>query len=243
MFSFTSGYGADLSALHAASREHLEQFVNAEGQDWKSVLAMEADLAIWAEALRFFPESAQYRSAHRDLGLAFYAVSTGLYRQAFAGLRSFIEVAFGAVYFSASELERRQWVAGRRDLSWSAVKSMETGVYSPSYLLEFMPEAIQESVPIWQGMVSAYRRCSEYLHGNVATTELLPTTITYTPEPIMEWQTAARGALLAFHHSLFIRYYPDLRPELTAPLESVLEQHLVHLRSVRQALQMPVEEL
>ncbi len=241
MFSFSSGYGSDLAALHAATRTHLDQFVESEGDEWKAVLAMESDVSIWIDALQSFPESAQYRSAHRDLGLAFFALSTGLYRQAFAGLRSFIEVAFGALHLSTSELERRRWVAGRRDLSWSAIKSLESGIYSQTYLREFMPEAAPEAEPLLNGLVLAYRRSSEYLHGNVPTTDLLPTTIRYAAKPIEDWRVASRDALMAFHHSFFVRYYTDMPPSQKSPLESVLEQHLVHLRSVRQALQLPIE--
>jgi len=81
------------------------------------------------------------------------------------------------------------------------------------------------------------------LHGNVATTSLLPSEIVYTPGPISEWRLAAQAALIALHHSLFVRYYSDLSLEAKQEVESLLEQHFGQHLSVRRALGLPVEEL
>lgn len=207
-----------------------------------NVLALESDLAAWLTVLRQSPEVAQYRSAHRDLGLSFYAVSSGLYRQAFGALRSFIEVAFGTLHLSSLELERRKWVSGRKDLSWAEIASKETGLYSLAYLAEFMPSAATEKDVFLGKVTFAYRRCSEYLHGNVATSELLPSNIEYVPGVVMEWCNVAESALISFHHSLFVRYYNDMDDEGRQRVEALLEQHLGELLSVRGALGLPVEE-
>ena len=73
-----------------------------------------------------------------------------------------------------------------------------------------MPSAIDEAPGIGENAKLAYSRCSQYLHGNVATTALLPTEIILADDPIREWIKSAENALFALHHSLFVRYYDDL---------------------------------
>lgn len=242
MSSVSNSHGASLLALHDASRAHLDEFLYQQGNGLEPILTLESDLATWLRVLDSRPEVTQYRTAHRDFGLALYAVASGLYRQAFGGLRSFIEVSFGALHLSSSELERRKWVSGRRDLSWHEITSSDEGLYAVSYLREFMPDASEEGPNLLADLKAAYRRCSEYLHGNVATSELLPSAISYATGPIDEWKVAAEGALVALHHSLFVRYYTDLSVADRQAVESLLEQHFGQLRSIRRALGLPVEE-
>lgn len=241
MISGPTSLAADLTSLHNETGKHLQRFLDDEVAGLQNVLTLESDLATWLEVLRQSPEVAQYRSAHRDLGLSFYAVSSGLYRQAFGALRSFVEVAFGALHLSSFEFERRKWISGRRDLSWAEIVSTETGLYSAAYLAEFMPTAAGERDIFLGKVASAYRRCSEYLHGNVATSELLPSNIQYVPEVVLEWCDVAEKSLVSFHHSMFVRYYNDIDHGDRQRVEALLEQHLGELLSVRVALGLPVE--
>lgn len=243
MFTFSGGHGAGLKALHDSCHIHLSEFVRQQSDGWQTILALESDLTLWMNALEGRPETAQYQAAHRDLGLAIYAVATGLYRQGFAGLRAFIEVSFGAIHLSAAEFERRKWVSGRKDLSWAGITSPDSGVYSRAYLQEFQPAAVDEAQELLDDLKVAYRRCSEYLHGNVATTALLPPSIEYASEPITEWKMVAKKALQALHHSMFVRYHADMSDRQRSIVESALEQHLSHFVSVRSVLGLPVEEV
>lgn len=231
-----------LERVHAACLTHLRDPRLHRGESWSKFLALEADVGLWLVALAERPETTQYRSAHRDLGLAFYAVSSGLYRQAFSSLRAFMEVAFATIRFSAAELERRQWVNGRRDLSWAEVTSVESGLYAAGYLREFAPEAGGEGEAMMRDLKVAYRRCSEYLHGNVPTTSLLPDSIVYAHAVVDEWGAVATSTLRVLHHSLFVRYYAEMTEGAQSMIEPCLEQHLGQLKSVRMALGLPVEE-
>jgi hypothetical protein len=231
-----------LTHVHLACRNHLQDPRLLSGAQWASFLSLEADLGLWMTALAGRPEGAQYKTAHRDLGLAFYAVCSGLYRQAFSSLRAFLEVSMAAVRFSASELERRQWVSGRRDVNWSDIVSVESGLYSVAYLREFMPDSEDEREELLQDAKIAYRRCSEYLHGNVATSALLPETIEYSEGVVNEWCSTSIKAVRVLMHSLFVRYYSDFSLNTRASIEPALEQHFAHFKSVRLALGLPVEE-
>lgn len=231
-----------LTHMHVACANHLKDPRLLDSPLWGSFLSLEADLGLWLTALEDRPEAAQYKTAHRDLGLAFYAACSGLYRQAFSSLRAFLEVSMAAVKFSASEIERRQWINGRRDVSWTDVVSDETGLYSVAYLREFMPEAIDERAQLLSDARLAYRRCSEYLHGNVATSALLPESIEFAGGIVDEWCDISIRAVRALHHCLFVRYFNELSAHARSRIEPALEQHFANLKSVRLTLGLPVEE-
>ncbi|WP_313821331.1 hypothetical protein [Citricoccus sp.] len=239
MPSETSELLSQLGRLHEASSQHLDQ-VQLDCPEGRAVLTLEADLGTWLQVLSDRPETQQYRSAHRDLGLSFFSTSLGLYRQGFAGLRSFIEVSFGALHLSSSEYQRRKWIAGRRDLSWSEITSVDNGLFSQDYVKVFMPSAEVESTGLLTDIKAAYRTCSEYLHGNVQTSDLLPETITLSEDLVNQWLRTARTALRIFHHSLFVRYYLDLNSDQKNRLEAPLEEHFSNSYSVRTELNLPI---
>ncbi|MEU2055235.1 hypothetical protein [Streptomyces bungoensis] len=221
--------------------DHIEQATGSNEVDINRVLHLEADLAAWLEALESKPEAIQFQSAHRDFGLAFYAAMSGLYRQAFSTLRSFLEVTVGATFLSSHEFKRRQWVSGKHDISWKEITSTESGLYSAPFLREFCPEAVGEKDEILKHLKQAYRRCSEYIHGNVSTSQLLPTEISYREDITKEWLSVAESALGATIHCLMVRYYKDLSQPMKGIVEGSLEDHFSHLVSVRQLLGLPLE--
>ncbi|MGW6221745.1 hypothetical protein ACWF8U_17905 [Streptomyces olivaceus] len=228
--------------LHKSCMHHIEQATGSNELEVNRVLHLEADLAAWIEALQAKPESQQFQSAHRDFGLAFYAAMSGLYRQAFSTLRSFLEVTVGAAYLSSHEFKRRQWVNGKLDISWKAITSTESGIYSTPFLNEFCPEAVTEQEETLEDLKRAYRRCSEYIHGNVSTSQMLPTDISYREDITKEWLTVATSAVSTTIHCLMVRYYKDLSDSQKGIVEGSLEDHFSHLVSVRLLLDLPLEE-
>ncbi|MEV8362399.1 hypothetical protein [Streptomyces niveus] len=228
--------------LHKSCMGHIEQATGSNEREINQVLHLEADLAAWLGVLESKPEAQQFQSAHRDFGLAFYSAMSGLYRQAFSTLRSFLEVTAGAAYLSSHEFKRRQWVSGKLDISWKAITSTESGLYSTPFLDEFCPEAIDEQDEMLDNLKQAYRRCSEYIHGNVSTSQMLPTEISYREDITKEWLSVADSALSATIHCLMVRYYKDLPQSLKGITESSLEDHFSHLVSVRKLLGLPLEE-
>lgn len=228
--------------LHKSCLDHIEQATGSNELEVNQVLHLEADLAAWLEALDSKPEAQQFQSAHRDFGLAFYAAMTGLYRQAFSTLRSFLEVTVGATYLSSHEFKRRQWVSGKHDISWKAITSTESGLYSTPFLEEFCPEAVDEQEEMLEKLKRTYRRCSEYIHGNVSTSQMLPTEISYREDITKEWLSVADSALNATMHCFIVRYYKDLSRSSKGIVEGSLEDHFSHLVSVRKLLGLPLEE-
>ncbi|MEU3690290.1 hypothetical protein [Streptomyces narbonensis] len=227
--------------LHNSCMSHIEVAARSRESEINRVLHLEADLAVWLQALREKPEAQQFQSAHQDFGLAFYAAMSGLYRQAFSSLRSFIEVTVGATFLSSHEFKRRQWVSGEIDISWKSIVSPDDGLYSTPFLKEFCPEAVGDREEMLSKLKQAYRRCSEYIHGNVSTSRLLPTEITYRDEITAEWLAVASSSLLTVIHCLMVRYYKDLPSGQKGTVEGSLEDHYAHLVSVRTLLDLPME--
>ena len=228
--------------LHQSCTDHIKQATKSNESEINRVLHIEADLAAWLETLASQPEIQQLQSAHRDFGLAFYAAMSGLYRQSFSSLRSFLEVTVGATYLSSLEFRRRQWVSGGLDISWKSITSSEDGLYSPSFLKEFCPEAMEERALMLTSLKQAYRRCSEYIHGNVSTSQMLPPEISYREDIVKEWLLTADSTLTAIIHCLLVRYYKDLTQDQRGAVEGSLEDHFSNLISVRKLLDLPREE-
>jgi hypothetical protein len=125
---------------------------------------------------------------------------------------------------------------------WAEVLSPEQGLYSESYLREFCPDAGAEALTVREGMMKCYRRCSEFLHGSVQASSLLPERLVYDSGLSAEWLREAKTAVMTIHHALFVRYYGDLIETDRRRLDSCLETHLSHHRSIRLAIGLPVEE-
>ena len=89
---------------------------------------------------------------------------------------------------------------------------------------------------------SSYRRCSVYIHGDVTTSDLLPTQIIYSDEIVSEWLTIGQACMTSMLHIAMVRYYLDLTPEQRGKVESSLEdERFSSLISVRRLIGLPVE--
>jgi hypothetical protein len=150
-------------------------------------------------------------------------------------------VTIGAIYLSAAELQRRQWVSGNLDISWASISSPDTGLYSAVYVREFCVEALEDRHEMQESVRASYRRCSEYIHGNVATSQLLPISIQYSGGVLNEWLETAAATLKVVIHAFMVRYYKDFNAEQRLRVEASLEDVLSHLSSVKKLLGLHIE--
>lgn len=206
------------------------------------ILQLEADIGLWEARMSGRPESGQLADARRELGFATYAACSGLYRMAFGGVRTFLELSFAAVYFSANELHRRQWVSDRRDFSWSDALDENSGVLSKPFMREFFEHDVREAEMYAAMAARAYRHCSQFVHGKLAVTEALPRDISFSEVALDDWVTTARNAAQAVLFLLYGRYSADFLPGDNGQLGATLEHSFSHLKSVRTALGLPLEE-
>ncbi|MFF2187879.1 hypothetical protein [Streptomyces sp. NPDC058155] len=211
------------------------------GSSLGRILRLEADIGLWANRMEGRPEVGQLADARRELGFATYAATCGLYRLAYSGIRTFLELSFAAVYFSANELHRRQWVSDRRDFSWSQALDEDNGVLAKAFMQEFLSEGIKDADAYAASAARTYRHCSQFIHGKLAVTDALPRDLSFSSDALSDWTTTARAAAQSVLFLLYGRYSAEFLPEDNGELSATLEHSFSHLKSVRSVLGLPVE--
>lgn len=174
-------------------------------------------------------------SARKELAFAEYSAASGLYRQAFASLRLFLELNCAAFHFSVNELERRRWVASRADVSWSTIVASETGVLSSQFVIEFAPTLVSAADKYALQAKECYRYCSQFIHGNHADTIRLPEKLEYSPRILSEWCDNAINSSKVILFLLFVRFRDEVDLN-DGQLESVITSNFNHLEPVRDLL-------
>jgi hypothetical protein len=231
-----------LLGLHDATRACVLRSAQGHAGALGHLLQLDVDVSAWERRLEGRPEARLLGTARRELGFAVYSATAGLYLQAFSSLRLFLELSFAAVYFSANELHRRQWVADRADFSWPRALDENEGVLAASFVREFHPSAAADASRYAATAAKCYRHCSQFLHGKIVATNTLPETLSYSETVLTDWNATAREAAEAVLYLLYCRYADELLPDDDGRLAATLEYSFLHLLSVRESLGLPVDE-
>lgn len=229
--------------LHQATGQVLDSsFADGHADRMARAHAYISDLEKWASILAGRKESISLVAAAREYQFALLALSLGSYRSAFSALRLFLELVFASIRWSVNEQELREWLRGERDLNWKALSDGELGVLSKS-VLRLYSETFQDEAPVYRSSAEkVYRECSEFIHGNAAANNALPTTIQFDAKTFALWHDKADVARLVVTFALAARYLMELPSAEKAMLEHGLVDILGHSKSVRLALGAPVEE-
>lgn len=222
-----------LQALHQEAGRVQEDAVAEHGTRLGALLQLDLDIREWESELRPRPETDQLAAARRELAMALYAASSGLYVHAYAGLRLFLELSFAAVYFSANELHRRKWIADRKDFSWNKALDESEGVLSRDFVGEFSRAAANDAPTYATDASESYRHCSQFIHGKLAVTQAIPERLAFSSEVVEDWLTHATKAARAVLYLLYARYGDDLVLDAQSRLGATLESNFSHLRQVR----------
>jgi hypothetical protein len=231
-----------LLGLHEAASKAIDESVNNNRESLGRLLQLDIDIKKWELRLQDRPETAQLSAARRDLAFAIYAASSGAYSHAYSGLRLFLELSFASVYFSANELARRRWVSNRQDFSWSKALDQDEGILAPSFVQEFNVDASPEARIYAARAAKCYRECSQFLHGKITVTKVLPETLSYSEQVLRNWITVACDAAECTLFLLFCRYGTELLADDDGVLHATLEYSFSHLMIVRKTLGLPVDE-
>lgn len=231
-----------LLSLHDQAKSVLGHTMSVQAAKLGRLVQLDMDIMAWEGRLVDRPEMRQLRDGRRDLGFAIYAASSGLYVQAYASLRLFVELSFAAVYFSANELHRRRWISDRADFSWSKALDESEGILTKAFVREFSEVAAEDSVKYAESAAKCYRHCSQFVHGKVAVTDSIPATLAFSNEVLDDWLRTALESGEAVLYLLYSRYGDELLPTDNGSLATILESWFSHLRSVRKVIGLPVEE-
>jgi hypothetical protein len=231
-----------LLSLHRDANAVLADSVAREPAMLGQLLQLDLDISVWENRIRDRPEAELLKNARKELALAIYAASSGLYRLGYDGIRLFLELSFAAVYFSANELQRRQWSSDRLDFSWSKALDRSEGVLSGSFVREFLLEAVDVAPTYSDLALKSYRRCSQFVHGKVAVTKNIPENLTFSGEVFLDWAVTGRDSATAALFLLLCRYGRELKIADDEELNSTIEHSFSQHAFVRSMLGLPVEE-
>lgn len=189
------------------------------------------DLEVWLGILTARAESVIIDSAIREYQHALLSLALGQYRQAFAALRLYLELAVGAVYFSANEMLLREWLHGRRDNSWRRSTKLPSSVFSQRFARAFSPE-LENEVEFYGGIASTtYRDCSQFVHANVG--NRTPSALAFDQALFDTWHQLAGAAKLVVTFALSLRYLDELSPTDREKIEAGLIEQLGHIAAIR----------
>jgi hypothetical protein len=200
-----------------------------------------ADLEKWLSLLANRPESCLISASISEYQFALLAVVLGQYRQSFMSLRLSFELLLGAVFYSAHELDLRLWLAGKKDLNWSAIVHADSGVYSKDFVGAFWEELADSARQYGAIAQAVYRECSEYVHGNAHTHSGQSGKVFFDRDAFRAWHEKAKSVRLASSYALCARYLRFIERDKRAQLESILLDHLGHIEAVRAVVGAPVE--
>lgn len=225
-----NGITANLAAVITETIE-----INSEGIG--KVTLVDSDIGTFITSVAG-PESEQFEVARENLARSIYLAASGFYSQAFSSLRLCLELSFAGVYFSANEYKRRRWISDKEDFSWSKALDSETGVLSAEFVNEFYAELAKESDKYARDSASAYRQCSQFIHGKQVATSKISARLDFQDEVLSEWSSCALKAGEAILFLLLVRYGKEDNFKSNEGILSIVQERFGRIRAVRNALGM-----
>lgn len=199
--------------------------------------AVVEDYFAWLNVLSERPEKVMFETAVREYQLSILANSLGLYTLSFTGLRFFFERVLTGIFFSAKEMDLRLWMKGQRDTYWKELCDEEQGLFSHKFYNAFFPELKDEVKHYLALAKKVYRECSQYVHGNASTHNLVPEKLDYSEDRFNEWHNKADTIKGIIMFALCLRYLPYLNNEQKGKVEHSVMENLGHLSVIRLLIQ------
>jgi len=194
-------------------------------ESWRRHLlgsALKDGLAFWQEA-------------HNDFLLALMHGGNGVWRSSLQSLRSFLENATGAIYFSEHPVEARRFDGGTFRLTWT-----ETREYLKSYPYA-SPAAFRQR--LLAGLTNEYRELSIAVHGSSESFRMtagrrFPALVSADPTRIGAWRTRTIRCARAVHLLLLQHFASHLQGARLPALRDDISRILTNSerRTIRQAL-------
>ncbi|SNY70986.1 hypothetical protein [Pantoea sp. GL120224-02] len=161
-----------------------------------------------------------------------FSLAIGLYRQAFSSLRLALEMGLGAIYFSTSKLEMHEWLDGRMDIKWSILIDEENGVLSKRFVKTFFLEMLDIAEGFRTRAKSAYRKLSEYVHGNNETWSEGSIKIKYNEEVFLKYCELYEIVTETILFTSMCRYAKDFDDSERESIQ-FLNEEFSHIQQIR----------
>lgn len=179
------------------------------------------------------PEKSMFESAISEYQGSLVALSCGLYRYAFSGLRLFFEMSLAAIYYSAHEIYLRQWMNDSKDLCWGEIRDPEKGIFSNEFVSAFDQGFCDHRKHFLSLSNSLYRECSEYVHGNASTHQKLLNNLKFNEHAFADWLGKSDTIRMVILFAFSLRHLKYLSKEERESIRETLQDALWHLDAVR----------
>ena len=111
------------------SSSHYTQFANAS--------AFIDDYGLWEKWITEKYEIEIFSLALSEYETALLFATQSLYKQAFSSLRAFLEHTLFGIQLTTNLLQYLKWKQDARDVYWSEIVDLESGLFSPSFISAF----------------------------------------------------------------------------------------------------------
>jgi len=160
----------------------------------------------------------------------------GMYRQAYSSLRLAFELGLGTIHFSVHKLEHNEWIQGESDIKWSKLIDEENGILSERFSKAFFPE-LKEFMNRFNGKSKvAYRKMSEFVHGNNETWTKSGLTIQYNENLKNEYFELFKVVSETLIFVMCCRYLKSFKKDQIETLSGFLLEEIHHISPIRELL-------
>lgn len=180
------------------------------------------------------PEHLMLALASRELQNALYFAATAQYRSAHVHLRLYLELSLGGIQFSTNLLKLRKWITRSQDIVWDSIIEDQAGVFSTEFVTAFCPGLQDHSRQYCAIAKTAYRECSEFVHGNIHTFEDTKQPINFDQIKLLNWLGRADAIYTCFLFAFCSRYLSELPAVERTKIEGEVLATLSHLPPIRQ---------
>ncbi len=201
------------------------------------------DIIDWRKVLEKKEEAIILESIASELQFALFSLASGLYRQSFMSLRRVLESSCAMVFFSAYELDFREWQKGNRDIYWSELTNKEKGIFSQRWSEAFFAELGKHRDTYMDKSVESYRKLSEYVHGNPKTWLNNNPSLSFDIEKFNYWMEIFKDIKEAILFIFCMRFLKSTKYEFLNPVRSSVIDNLGHLAEIRVFFGLPVEHI
>lgn len=216
------------------------------------------DILIWYEILKHREEAVVLKNVASELQFAAFSLACGLYRQSFISLRIVLELSMATIFFSANELEFREWQQGNYDIYWSKLVGSKKidednqndldqdnrGVLSKRWTKAFFPELEKDVTKYYTLAKTTYRKLSEFVHGNSYTWEKDNVQISFSKETFEIWIENFSNVSQIISFVLCLRFMKTLSNDdlHTLTLQGFFIEFLSDLPEIRKIIGLATEE-
>lgn len=206
------------------------------------VMDLKSNLNDWYKTTSKVESSNMLRNAVEELDISCLQLMQGLYRSAFASLRLCLEMVCASLYYSAHDIQYKEWLNGSQDLIWSQLTCSDNGIFSIRFSKAYFPEISDHLSSLSTKTKTLYRTLSEMVHGNSNTWNF--------EKPNLKFNELVRKDYLKFLNELAIianfgyclRYLNSLEHHQIDAVEHHIIDRLNTYNEIRKKIGGPADE-